>query len=71
MMFAAQYKAKGGEIKGHLFKILYRGLSEHIDLRTKLGSANKYEEYMEVVEEMIKRRKDVKLEEKFGWYLRY
>lgn len=58
-------------IRPHLFKILFSGLQNHHDLRERLGRANKFEEFYEITMEMIKRRENVELKEKFGWYLRH
>lgn len=56
MMMAKEYSAKYSEIKGHLFRILYTGVSEHIDLRDKLMKAFTYDEYLLVVVELRARR---------------
>lgn len=58
-------------IKPHLFKILHKGLNEHTDLRERLGNAKTLEEYRSIVKELKERRKEVRLEDKFGWYERY
>lgn len=41
------------------------------DLRAKLANAKTYEEHLEVVVEMKKKRENVAKEDKFGWYNRY
>lgn len=58
-------------LKPHLFKILHQGLKEHSDLRTRLGEAKTFEEHSLVMEELAERRKDIQIEDKFGWYHRY
>lgn len=58
-------------LKPHLFKILHKGLNENTDLRERLGSAKGIEDCREIVKELKERRKDSKLEDKFGWYERY
>ena len=58
-------------LKPHLFKIMHKGLSEHTDLRDKLGSAHKEEEIVKIVIELKERRKTTPKEQKFGWYERY
>lgn len=58
-------------LKPHLFKILHRGLQDHVDLREKLSAAKTPEECQQVAEELQKRRKDVPKADKFGWYERY
>lgn len=71
MELAKQYGTRNGEIKGHLFKLLHTGLSVHVDLRSKLANARSHAQHFEVVVEMKERRKDMKKEDKFGWYHRY
>jgi tRNA-dihydrouridine synthase 1 len=58
-------------LKPHLFKILHEGLREHKELRAELGQSQKIEEFRAVLAKMKELRKDVKLEDKFGWYDRY
>jgi len=58
-------------IKPHLFKMLHEGLRIHQDLRLDLSKATKIDEYRKIVNELKERRKDTKLEDKFGWYDRY
>lgn len=58
-------------LKPHLFKILHKGLSEHTDLREKLGRAKGVEDCRAIVKELKERRKEVELNLKFGWYERY
>lgn len=58
-------------LKPHLFKILHKGLTEHTDLRDKLGSAKGAADCRDIVRELKDRRKEVKFEDKFGWYERY
>lgn len=58
-------------LKPHLFKILHKGLNEHTDLRDKLGNAKNPEECKQVVEQLRERRKEIPIENKFGWYERY
>lgn len=58
-------------LKPHLFKILHKGLAQHVDLRDRLGKVQGPEEIEKVIKEMAVRRKDVPKEEKFGWYERY
>jgi len=41
-------ECSSGHVKAHLFKILYKGLMEHIDLRSMLGKARTMEEMKEV-----------------------
>lgn len=58
-------------LKPHLFKILHKGLGEHVDLRDKLAKIQGADEIEKVIKELAERRKDVRKEDKFGWYERY
>jgi tRNA-dihydrouridine synthase 1 len=58
-------------LKPHLFKILHRGLQDHVDLRERLSAAKTPEECQQVAEELKKRRSGVPRAAKFGWYERY
>lgn len=71
MLMAKEYNARYQEIKAHLFRILYTGLSEHVDIREKLVKAFSYEDYFNVVVELRERRKGRDPNSKLGWYLRY
>jgi hypothetical protein len=54
---AAKYKgASTSCIRAHLFKILYKGLTEHVDLRERLAKCNP-DEFKTIVEELKERRK--------------
>lgn len=68
---AEKYNHNPKYARPHLFKMLYQGLSNHIDLRDKMGRANGYDQCLEIVQELSERRKNVNLIDKFGWYLRY
>lgn len=57
MMLAKQYDAKYSQIKSHLFRMLYTGVTEHIDLRDRLMKAFTHDDYLLVVEELRSRRK--------------
>ena len=58
-------------LKPHLFKMLHEGLRIHPELRKKLATSYNIDDYREVVKELREKRKDTKLEDKFGWYDRY
>lgn len=58
-------------LKPHLFKMLHKGLMDHVDLREKLGAAKGPDECAKVAFELKERRKEVEKENKFGWYERY
>lgn len=57
MLMAKEYSARYQEIKAHLFRIMYTGLTENVDLRDKLVKAFTYDEYLHVVVELRERRK--------------
>jgi tRNA-dihydrouridine synthase 1 len=65
------YETHPSYIRAHLFKMLYTGLQIHTDLRDKLGSTNKLEDFMTLAKELKKRRSEVKMIDKFGWYQRH
>ena len=54
-----------------MFKMIFSGLSKNIDLRERLVRAGGIATFREIVFEMVERRKDVAVEDKLGWYLRY
>jgi tRNA-dihydrouridine synthase 1 len=56
MMMAIQYRARHQEVKSHLFRILYTGLSEHVDVREKLTKSYTHDEFLAVVVELRTRR---------------
>lgn len=59
-------------VRSHIHKFLHTGFKQHTDLRDKLSQVCKtVDEFKQVVEEMIERRKDMSAEEKIGWYYRY
>ena len=37
-------------VRGHLFKILYKGLSENVDLREKMTKVHSIAEFKEIAE---------------------
>jgi len=43
-------------IRSHLFKFLYKGLTEHTDLRSELGSAKGFDAIKAVVDKLKERR---------------
>ena len=46
-----------GIMKSHLFKLLYSGLQEHVDLRDRLQFAQTFEEHAAVVTQLAERVK--------------
>jgi len=58
-------------IRGHLFKILFTGLSKNTDLRERLVKAGGIANFREIALELRQRRLDIPIEDKLGWYLRY
>ena len=50
---------------------MFTGLSVHVDLRERLVKANGINNFRDIVFEMVERRKDVNIQDKLGWYLRY
>lgn len=58
-------------IRGHLFKILYKGLSENIDLREQMTKVHTIPEFKAIVTELKSRRENKSLIDKFGWYTRH
>ena len=66
-----KYKSDIKYIKPHLFKFLYAGLDSNHDLRERLAKGNNFEEFLEITKTLQKRRENVKLEDKFGWYWRH
>jgi hypothetical protein len=50
---------------------MFTGLCKHTDLRDRLVKASGVAGFREIALEMVERRKDLVIEEKLGWYLRY
>lgn len=66
-----KYKTPHFFVKSHLFKILHSGLTQHVDLRSKLANVKTIEEFREIVNELKSRRSHIEKEKKFGWYSRF
>eukprot|EP01016_Furgasonia_blochmanni_P056484 TRINITY_DN9641_c0_g1_i4.p1 TRINITY_DN9641_c0_g1~~TRINITY_DN9641_c0_g1_i4.p1 ORF type:complete len:223 (-),score=29.90 TRINITY_DN9641_c0_g1_i4:20-688(-) len=58
-------------VRAHLFKILYTGLQKNEDLRDLLALVKSFEEMYDIAKQVKIRRVDIKIEDKFGWYVRY
>lgn len=58
-------------VRPHLFKMLHEGLRNRVDLRKELGQSMGFEAFKNVAHKLAESRKDVKPEDKFGWYDRY
>jgi hypothetical protein len=68
---AQKYKgASASCIRAHLFKMLWKGLNEHTDLRDRLAKSNP-EDFLPIVTELKERRANLKPEDKIGWYVRH
>jgi len=59
------------QIRGHMFKFLYTGCNMFPEYNQKLGLTENLEELINIVKEMKVLMKDVKLEDKYGWYMRH
>jgi tRNA-dihydrouridine synthase 1 len=68
---ALKYKADVAQVRAHMFKILYAGLSIHTDLREAMTKAKTIEEFRDLAIQLQKRRDGVEPKDKLGWYLRY
>lgn len=68
-----KYPGEGNRsiIRAHMFKFLYEGFRVHTDLRDRLAKVQEVADFRAIAEEMQTRRKDMKPEEKIGWYYRY
>jgi hypothetical protein len=58
-------------VRAHLFKILYTGLSQNVDLRERLVKAGGLNNFRGITLELKERRVGIIPEIKLGWYLRY
>jgi len=65
------YATPDSYIRAHLFKILFTGLQIHTDLRDRLASSNKLPDFIDIAMQLKKRRSEVSVLEKFGWYNRH
>ena len=64
-------KTHMSQIRGHMFKFLYTGCNMFPEYHQKLGLTENLDEVINIVKTMKDLMKDVKLEDKYGWYMRY
>jgi len=65
------YETDSSYIKAHLFKMLYTGLQQSVDLRDKLVTEVTLDGFYQIANELKQRRLHLNRIDKFGWYERY
>jgi len=64
-------KTHMSQIRGHMFKFLYTGCNMFPEYNHKIGLTENLDEIINIAKEMKDLMKDVKLEDKYGWYMRH
>ena len=59
------------QVRGHMFKFFYKPFSIYPKYNQKLGLAENLDEIINIATEIKELMKDVKLEDKYGWYMRH
>ena len=59
------------KIRGHMFKFLYTGCNMYPEYNQKIGNTRSLDEIINIVVEMKDKMKDMKMEDKYGWYMRH
>ena len=59
------------KIRGHMFKFLYTGCNMYPEYNQKIGNTRSLDEIINIVLEMKDKMKDMKMEDKYGWYMRH
>ena len=54
-----------------MFKFLYTGCNMYPEYNQKIGKTRNLEEIINIAQEMKDKMKDVKMEDKYGWYMRH
>jgi tRNA-dihydrouridine synthase 1 len=68
---AEKYEENYCTVRSHLYKSLFSGFKEHVDLRDDLYKVESYDEMRQVCMELKERRLDIAPEDKIEWYHRY
>lgn len=68
---AEHYKEDHPIARNHLYKSLFTGFKDHIDLRDSLFKCEDFEQMREITRELKERRKGQEPQSKIGWYHRY
>ena len=64
-------KTQMSQIRGHMFKFLYTGCNMYPEYNQKIGKTRNLDEIINIAQEMKDKMKDVKMEDKYGWYMRH
>ena len=64
-------KTQMSQIRGHMFKFLYTACNMYPEYNQKIALTQTVDEIIEIAKEMKDKMKNVKMEDKYGWYMRY
>ena len=64
-------KTHMSQIRGHMFKFFYTACNMYPEYNQKLGLSENLDEVINIAKKIKDLMKDVKLEDKYGWYMRY
>ena len=57
--------------RSHLFKFFYQACKMNFEFNERLGVSHSYKDLLDLAYEIKEYRKEIKNEDKFGWYYRY
>ena len=58
-------------IRGHMFKFFYTGCNMYPEFNQKIALTQNLDEVIDIAKIMKEKMKDIKLEDKYGWYMRH
>ena len=64
-------KTQMSQIRGHMFKFLYTGCNMYPEFNQKIGMTKNLDEIIDIAKNMKDKMKDIKMEDKYGWYMRH
>jgi tRNA-dihydrouridine synthase len=59
------------QIRGHMFKFFYTACNMHPEYNQKIALTQSLDEVIDIAKNIKELMKDVKLEDKYGWYMRH
>ena len=59
------------QIRGHMFKFFYTACNMYPEYNQKLGLSQSLDEVIDIAKKIKELMKEVKLEDKYGWYMRH
>ena len=64
-------KTHMSQIRGHMFKFFYTACNMYPEYNQKIGLSENLEQVIDIATKIKELMKDVKLEDKYGWYMRH